>query len=326
MGSMALPLIPGLEEVMGKMPTPPKGACLIRCPPVLPPELEEISTLLARMEEPVNWFGMEADELRRLSWIALTSFSIDEDSRVAEIVGPIYMEYRDSVPVNERAAFIDEISQAVASGAATVGALMTLCVLEDPPALIAMAAAKYADARGMAEHDPVPAADLLLATWEEDYAEHRAGKFLGLLLLGDPEVFDRLRALRFELTDDEVGMICDATIVSPYNTTVEFMLEWLEETQADHDHGKFTMLASAMTPTSSEDEEEDEPQKADGRRLIIPGDGDGIPDHWYFPIEPRSIGRHLGPRLMALARHETGPRVMPAVLEAYGLEPEGEVS
>jgi len=309
-----------------KMPTPPKGACPIRCPPVLPPELEEVSALLARMEEPANWFGMGPDELRRFSWIALTSLRNDEHPRLAEIVGPIYMEYRDSAPANERAAFIDEISRAVANGSTMDDALLMLYVLEDVPTLIAMAVAEYTDSRGMAEHDPLPTAEMVLATWEEDDAVHRAGKFLGLLLLGDPGVLDELRTRRFELTDDEVGMICDATIIGPYDTTVEFTLEWLEEAQADRDHGKFTMLASAITPMSSEDEEEDEPPKADGQRIMVPGDGDGIPDHWYFPIPPRLMGKHLAPRLMALARRENAPRVMPAVLEAYGLEPEGEVS
>jgi hypothetical protein len=256
----------------------------------------------------------------------LTSLRNDEHPRLAEIVGPIYVEYRDSAPPHERAAFIDEISRAVANGSAMDDALLMPCLLEDAPTLIAMAAAEYANARGMAEGDPVPAADSLLATWEEDDAEHRAGKFLGLLVLGDPEVLDRLRPRRVELTDDEVGMICDATIIGPYDTTVEFTLEWLEETQADRDHGKFTMLASAITPTRSEDEEEDEPPKADGHCIMVPGDCGGIPDDWYFPGDWRSMGKHLAPRLMALARREPEPRVMPAVLEAYGLEPEGEVS
>jgi hypothetical protein len=38
------------------------------------------------------------------------------------------------------------------------------------------------------------------------------------------------------------------------------------------------------------------------------------------------MGKLLAPRLMALARREAEPRVMPTVLEAYGLEPDGEVS
>jgi hypothetical protein len=309
-----------------KMPTPPKGACPIRCPPVLPPELEEVSAMLARMVEPENWFGMEVDELRRLSWIALTSLRDDEHPRLAEIVGPIYMEYRDSAPVDDRAAFIDEISRAVANGSAKDDALLMLYVLEDAPTLIAMAVAEYTGARGMAEYDPLPAAEMVLATWEEDDAVHRAGKFLGLLLLGDLEVLDRLRPRRVELTDDEVGMICDATIISPYTTTVEFGLAWLEETQVDRDHGKFTMLASAITPTDSDDEEKDKPPKADGQCIMVPGDGDGIPDHWYFPIPPGLMGKLLAPRLMALARHERETRVMPALLEAYGLDADGEVS
>ena len=48
-------------------------------------------------------------------------------------------------------------------------------------------------------------------------------------------------------------MICDATIVGPYNTTLDFMLEWLEEAQAEADHGKFTMLAAAITPSGPEE-------------------------------------------------------------------------
>ena len=323
-GATALSLIQGGH--MKRVPTPPIGICLKPNPPVLPPELEEISALLARMEQPINWFGMDTDKLQQLSWIALTSFRDDVDDRLAEIVGPIYLGYRDSASIDERAAFIDRIAEAVASGSAAEDALLMLCLLEDEPVLIARAAMFYTDARGIAEGDPIPTTDFLLASWEEDDAEHRAGVFLGLLVLGDPAILGRIRPRRVELTDDEVGMISDATITNPCYTTVEFTLEWLEETQANRDHGKFAMLASAITPVRMEDEEADEPPRADGASAEISADGNCIPDDCYFPIAPLLLGKHLTRRLMVIAEQETGSRVMPAVLEAYGLEPVGEAN
>ena len=295
--------------------------------PRLPAELEEVSKILGRMKEPVAWFDPDAEKVRRLSWTALTTVNLDRDNRLAEITGPLYLAYRDLVPREHRAFFIDEIVSAAANGHCGPDGLAFLVWLEDEPLLIARAAAAYVDFCGLATGDPMPAAGMLLSDWEDDNPYHRAGIFLGLLVLGCPEILDDLRLIRQEMTHDEVSMICDATIVSPYDTTVDFTVEWLEEVQSEKDHRKFAMLAAAITPRGPEDEEnKDEAAAADWHRLTPPGSDDEITDHWFSPIDRRSMGKHLGPRLEALAQQEAGTRVMPAVLAAYGIDSDGEAS
>ena len=293
----------------------------------MPAELEEVAAILGPMEEPSCFFGLQPEELRRLTWTALTAFDAVEDGRLMEIIGPLFLEWRDLVPKEHRAFFIDELAQAVSGGRCSTRSLGIVVWLEDDPLLIARAAAAVTDARAMELQDAVAAADELLFSWDDSDAEHRAGIFLGLMLLGDPGVLDELRSYRYELTDEEVSLVCSATISGPYNTMLDFQLEWLEEVQAEGDHGKFTMLAAAITPQGPEEEaDKGEADAADWRRLTPPGSDDEIPDHWYFPIGRREMGRHLGPRLRSLARGEGEPKVMPAVLEAFELDSDGEAS
>ncbi len=305
----------------------PTGPRSISRSPQLPDELVLMSWRLARLEHPHEWFTLDAEVLRWDAWAAVTSFDAGTDCRLAEIVGPIYMAYRDLMPPEIRAFFIDEVIQAVSEGHCRPDGLGFLVWFENEPLLIARVAASFTDAIGVAEQNPFPAVEMLLDGWDDDPAERRAGIFLGLLVLGCPEILEELRVHRYELTDDEVSMICDARIAYIYNTTVDFMLEWLEEVQAHGDRGKFAMLATFITTIGADNEEQElEAEAADWRQLSIPGVDEGILNRCYFPIDRHSMGRYLAPRLRAIARQEVGTHVMPALLEAYGLDCDGEAS
>lgn len=304
------------------LPYPLPVASGIRWARTLPPELEDVSAELARIEVAPAWFELDASRARSRAWVAITSANT-ADSRLGEIAGLIYMAWRDLASPDQRAFFIDLVAAEVWEGRCAPCSLAALAALENDPLLIARAAAAYAFIQSIIDSEAMPVAEELLTGWREADPEHRTGIFLGLMITGQPEVLEELRGYRYELTDDEVSMACEADISGGYDTTGDFILEWLEELQAEGDRGKFGMLAAAFRPR---EDDESAAEGLDWRRLSPPEPETEIPDTWYFPITTRVMGRHLAPRLRTLARREAGTRVMPAVLEAFGLDSEEEAS
>ena len=114
-------------------------------------------------------------------------------------------------------------------------------------------------------------------------------------------------------------MVCSLPLGDSDSTVYLFLLEWLEEAQAAKDHARSQAIAAALTV----DIDEIEQAESDATAPEVTG-----PPSLLLSCEPfanlpvREFARHIEPRLRALAEHEIGRPVMPAVLEGWGLASE----
>ena len=308
---------------MEKPPELPRVVSDIRRNPTLPPELEEVSKTLARIENPNRWFCCDQDELRRLTSAAVLSNNGETGTRLQVITVPIYLAYCESVSVEERREFIDEVWRHVVRGETNMWALWDIACLEDNPALVSAATHAFACVRLDLEDTPEATAEELGDVVEAVTDETLVGVFHGMMILGIEEFLNYLRPARQELTDDEVFMVCEIPLKDPTTGTILFLLEWLEEAQLARDHGKFKAIANALTPGGSQEESdpyaENESEVATNPDILIAGTQNS-------PIAPSDFARQIEPRLRAIAERETGPRLMPSVIEAWGLGTEVEGS
>ncbi len=195
--------------------------------------------------------------------------------------------------------------------------LFLIVLVEEEPALIAASAARYAAFVMMFDDIAWDEIGRLYYCAEYESELCRAATFLGLMAVGNSEILDELRDLRSELSDDEVEVICGVTLVDPNLATVVFMLEWMDEAQRQNDHTRFAQLASAVERSGAASECD----------LLSPATSLNAGDlrlricyHHQFSITRDQLGRQIRERLETLAEREAGIRIIPPVLEAWGLQ------
>ena len=142
-------------------------------------------------------------------------------------------------------------------------------------------------------------------------------------MLGDSEVLDLLRPYRWELTSDEVLMVCSLPLDGADATVYLFLLDWLEEAQAEKDYAKARAIAAALIIDAVEIErakkENSDPEVTGPPSLLRC-------EQPFFCVPIRGFAQHIEPRLRALAEHETGWPIVPPILEGWGLMPRGEAN
>jgi hypothetical protein len=303
---------------MDQLPEPPRGhsSNIRRDRDWVPPELEEVSALLARLDNPFEWTSDDPDQLEALARAAMLAWDGEENTRIAELLPILYAEFQYTFPEEDRRRYLDETWRLVAREEAHADTLWQIAFLEEDPAIVAAAIKAYVCVRAYAEGGPTQVVDELLGAFEEVREITRAGIFHGLMVFGDEFVLDELWPKRWELTDDEVAMVCNITTYVPRLETMLFLLAWMEEAQEHSDHSRFRSIEWALTPSPDvENESEVEGQEwavTTEPDLLVAGDG--------FEIDPHDFARQIEPRLRALANPKSGPRASTAWIEGWGLE------
>ena len=287
-----------------------------------PATLEEITRALDRIEGRNGRIAPPVDELERLVRDAFTALDIELTQESEDVARRAYPLFRDAASVEQRLAMIDESWSRGFDDDRWPASVFVTAMLENEPALVAAGAARYAAFVMTIEELAWDEIGRLFYGAEDESEMCRAATFLGMAAVGDSEILGELREIRSELTDDEVEVICGITLVNPNLATVVFLLEWMDEAQRHNDHTRFAQLASlversgaasecgAFSPATSLD--------AGDLRLRVCYDV-------QFSITREQFGRHIRERLETLAERETRTRLIPPVLEAWGLRCSGEV-
>lgn len=99
--------------------------------------------------------------------------------------------------------------------------------------------------------------------------------------------------------------------------TMEFLLDWMEECRRDNDDHVFGALAASMVNQLSAARA---PEVMTGQRAIPPSAfSPAIQEHMAAWVPLAVYAEQIAPRLHALDAAEPEPKVMPAVLHAWGL-------
>lgn len=166
--------------------------------------------------------------------------------------------------------------------------------------------------------DPMSRVRDVTAMIERRFPANVGAAFGGLLYLGDDRVCRLLIPLRDELTREEIdeAVKCHTGFVSA--ATIDFLLDWLEGMDGDAQDGHFGSVASGLVLARRSMLV---PKVATGRRPFpFASASQTKVEAMRAFIDIKDYTSRIAPRLRALERTEPEPKVMPAVMEVWGVD------
>ena len=236
-----------------------------------------------------------------------------------DMVQPLAELYRDHVmklPEARRGVILQKIQWATqTTDFVSASAFLPFIGEEASRRIAGCAAADFAISPPAYADDPMGRLKGIIQMIEDGIPANVGGVFGGLLTLGDSRVCRLLRPLRDSLELDEVRQAIHSYTPYIHTARVEFYLDWLEG--CDPEDELFGIVASGLALLKW-----NSPHEAvfTGERPF-PTPRDVYREDWASPMPLKQYAERIASRLYALERTEPAPRVMPHVLEAWGLPP-----
>lgn len=262
--------------------------------------------------DPDAWQRLEPDELLLVAFQQALYLGSGESEAGTGLAG-LYDGLVTRVTTADRMELLDRVTEAVEAGSTSVLALMPFLQHEPDATLVQSAALAFAAHMPLADADPMtgPRTIAALVPHADDDAV-RVGLIAGLLALGDRRVLTVARGLWRHLAPAARESLTRQSLPFACASTVEFLLDWLE----DADEEGFGVAAAMLA------------------RLPAEGGGRVLDLKRRFPAHVESdeseieivgewsaadYGARIASRLADLERRENEPRVLPAVRAAWSV-------
>lgn len=283
----------------------------------LPDEPAAVAELLFEEPDPRRWLDLGDDDLARLVETALTIYASLGAEPMIRLLQALYPKYARVTTVERRMEWYRAAMTRVTEEGRHPGALLPWLFAEPAVELVSSAALDYAVLLPLEGDDPMTGPKAVVSIFTSGSVASPAGLFAGLRLLGDDRVNALLVPLRRMLSEEEVADVCAARTGFVFAAMVDFLLDWLEEAEADREDGRFGLVAGALLRAV---QTMAMPDVIDGRRRFpAPRTGTDLLEPGWERVPLARFAERIRPRLEAIADRESEPRVLPAVLEAWGL-------
>ena len=235
--------------------------------------------------------------------------------QLPSFMSEIHSKYRARINANKRMFMQQAVRTLIEQGQTEAFALLPVIVFEEEENLVATAAIDYASLRAPYGGEPLTAVHELLSVIDMPQAGSSEGIFAGLLQLGDRRVCDLLGGVKHQLDRHQVKTLSRIFTGSIWAAVVDFYLDWLDELVGDTDDGKFGSVCAALHRMPREARE---PVVRESVRQfpVTPGQPSG---NWKQVWTLSEYAELIRPRLQAVAEREEEPRIVPVVLESWGL-------
>ena len=283
----------------------------------LPEEPAAVAELLFEETDPRRWLELEPGDLARLVETALTIYASLGAEPMIRLLQVLYPAYARVTTVERRMGWYRAAMTRVTEEGRHAGALLPWVFAEPAIEIVSSAALDYAVLLPLEDGDPMTGPKAVVSIFETAAAACPAGLFAGLRLLGDDRVNALLAPLRRTLSEDEVADVCAARTGFVFAAMVDFLIDWLEEAETDGEDGRFGTVAASLVRVVGTMAM---PDVIDGRRRFpAPRVGTDLLEPGWERVPLARFAERIRPRLEAIADREDEPRVMPSVLEAWGL-------
>lgn len=260
--------------------------------------------------DPEAWKRLEPDELLLVAFQQALYLGSGESEAGTGLAG-LYAECVARVTAADRMDLLDRVTEAVESASTSVLALMPFLQHEPEAAIVQSAALAFAAHMPLADADPMTGPRTIAALVPHaDDDSVRVGLIAGLLALGDRRVLPVLRGLWRHLAPEARERLTRQSLPFACASTVEFLLDWLE----DADEEGFGVAAAMLARL---------PAEGGGRVLDLKRRFPAHIDSDEAEIEvvgewtAADFGARIDARLADLERRENEPRVLPAVRAAW---------
>lgn len=271
--------------------------------------------LAARGRDPEAWARLSEDELMLIAYQQCLFFGATRERDVAEAIGTLYRTLLERVAPAERNELLDRVTQAVATGATNILALLPFLQHETSVAILSRAAQSFATLMPLTGGDEMTGPRTLAGMLEHaDSPAVQAGLVTGLLQLGDRRVLAPLQGAWHQLEPEARALVLQLETPFAYASLVEWLVAWLEDADAQSrpDIAGLLVRLPGMGRGRVLDVTRKFPENAADERPEI-----AVTGEWSV----REFAARLEPRLRSLAAREAAPHLIPAVLSAWGLVP-----
>ena len=270
--------------------------------------------------DPTRWATADSDELCQAAFFGLMHYGAANDPEEVTQLVPLYNAVVERTAVEERIELLQQVTSAVEQQAVSGNALMPFLIVDPAHQIVSTAALNLAVLTPGDDPLTGPREVLRIAVDHVDDTRQntRTSILAGLMLLGDRRVLEMLGPC-WELVDAEHRHdLARATSGYIYAAVVDYYLDWLDACLKAGDGSLFGNVAAQLARM---------PMKEAGARKVFEMERimptwlapDGVPIRYKQTWGINEFARLIEPRFRDLLARETEPKVLPMVMQMWGL-------
>lgn len=292
------------------------------------PEVEAAAPTYRELDalgrQPDVWSSLPAEQLRLVNYVRVLSYAFTNDINEIPRLEDLYQLVVQRLSVSDRKQLVQDVAVVLDSRLGQLNAFMPFLFYDPDLFVVSTATVCYATLYPLEDDDPMtgPKACLeFVETYANNNEQMAAGILAGMLALGDWRTLPLLDGGWNRLSRVGQRQLREAWSPSFYASVVEFWLRWLEDVEEEEFGGPASALARLPRELPNE-RVIDVERRFPAPYNMPPEDAAAAPpirlvQEWTI----EEYARIIEPRLRALYARETHEKVMPYVLEAWGLEP-----
>ena len=273
-----------------------------------------------KLEDRIRGYRTRADEL---FGEIIRYATLGDQSSVAHLSRIYQQMLGRGMPVEIRRQIYQETASAQQSEPAVVSynAYLPFIFCEAADGIVGSATVDFISVGELIDGDPMTRVKEVIGLIERKSLRNRGAAFGALLFTGDSRVSRLLLPLRDQLTENEVTIAMRGSTSLISAASVEFLIAWLEGMDANSTDGLFGTVASGLVNVRRRAES---PVVMTGRRPFPVGSvtrEEQARMGRFIPID--KFTAQITSRLLNLERTEPEPKIMPVVLETWGISLSG---
>lgn len=268
------------------------------------------------VRNPSLWPGTATDQLVDNLVTLSLYMGVCYTEALFEEFRPFYWYVAERTTVEQRLGILNGLGELVERFEAGIASLLPFLNADEEPAVISTAALKLCVLIPLRDGDLLTGPKYILDCLEScDTENSLVGNLQGVLLLGDRRILPLLDRCWERLGRDGRRLLAHSWSGVVYASTIDFLLGWLEKTDDERDYGSISAALVLCTIR-----QKNSPFVVDvERKFPANGEEDGPPVRFIHQWTFEEYGKIIAPRLKAIAAMETGEKVIPKVLTAWGI-------
>lgn len=284
-----------------------------------PERIPSIEALREYADQPERWQELHRHDLAQLAMLEALRFATGELDR-GDVATQLYELMIERLTVEERVALLQSVAAAIFESHGPASGLLPFLLSDPAHKVISTAALEYALLAPVEDDDLLsgPRGLLNFARLVAREPERCAALLAGLVILGDRRILPLLHGSWELLGGDAEATrsLVNARTHWQSAAQIEFLLDWLEAMLIAEDEGTFGIVAAGLYNIAKRGVEVEDAER------VFPiwsttGEQTVYLAQWSF----EEYARVIEPRLRDISERESDPKIIPVVLEAWGLGP-----
>jgi hypothetical protein len=270
-------------------------------------------------QRPEEWSQLTASNLKALAEFGCLRYGRSRSQDDMEKIAELYELIAGQLSVGDRQQLVAGVTNAVEQGLGSADALLPFILLDPDVGPVSSAALNFAVLRPVEHGDPLTGPKYLLGEVVGGSTSEvtRAGVLMGLLLLGDRRVTHLLDRCWLTLSPEGRKQLAHARSGWTYESTVEFLLDWMEDSEARGDEAEFGLVAAAISNARVAAQH---PSVLDVERFFPANGVEGAPPVRVLREQSfEEFGARIAPRLIPLYMRESNPTILDQVMDVWGI-------